>query len=293
LTIFALIRNEKEEENMIERIQPPSRPTPKYSVTHQGATQGPFELDFIEAMIMAQVYPRHVLVQKVGSTEWVPFNSLAGCVPNPQIPGRVPSPSPTKPSSSEKTKPKKPSETAVALAVGVFVVLVGIWIVVADNSSKKPQRSDFASTPGPTPTRNSYSQPVLTSPSPARPSPAYSAPRASASPSTDSTVYRDASGRTYRVSNSDYRRLSAMQTSLSFKQSSMQLEEERLTALAAEVDRDRITLDRYNQYSVDAFNRKVNQVNAMNDRVQSLVKDYNRDVDAFNTELERVGTPIN
>ena len=84
-----------------------------------------------------------------------------------------------------------------------------------------------------------------------------------------------------------------MQTSLSFKQSSMQLEEERLSALAAEVDRARITLDRYNQYSVDAFNRKVNQVNSMNDRVQSLVKDYNRDVDAFNTELERVGTPIN
>ena len=84
-----------------------------------------------------------------------------------------------------------------------------------------------------------------------------------------------------------------MQTSLSFKQSSMQLEEERLSALAAEVDRARITLDRYNQYSVDAFNRRVNQVNAMNDRVQSLVKDYNRDVDAFNTELERVGTPIN
>jgi hypothetical protein len=292
LTIFALIRNEKEEENMIERIQPPSRPTPKYSVTHQGATQGPFELDFIEAMIMAQVYPRHVLVQKVGSTEWVPFNSLAGCVPNPQIPGRVPSPSPTKPSSSEKTKPKKPSETAVALAVGVFVVLVGIWIVVADNSSKKPQRSDFASTPGPTPTRNSYSKPVRTSPPPVPPSPAYAAPRL-ASPPVDTTVYRDASGRTYRVSNSDYLRLSTMQTSLSFKQSSMQLEEERLSTLAAQVDRDRLTLDRYNQYAVDAFNRKVNQVNAMNDRVQSLVKDYNRDVDAFNTELERVGTPIN
>ena len=84
-----------------------------------------------------------------------------------------------------------------------------------------------------------------------------------------------------------------MQTSLSFKQSSLNLEKKRLSDLAAEVDRDRITLDRYNQYSVDAFNRKVNQVNSMNDQVQSSVNDFNRDVDAFNSELERVGTLIN
>jgi hypothetical protein len=269
---------------------PQFRPAPQYSVAHQGDAHGPFEADFIEAMVMAQVYPSHVLVQKVGSTEWVPFNSLGGSVPNPSIQRRAQSPGPASPSSSEITKSKKHSEAAVALAVGVFVVLVGIWIVVADNSSKKPPTSWANS--GPAPTRNSYSQPARTAPPPVPPSPAYSVPRL-ASPPADTTVYRDASGRTYRVSNSDYLRLSTMQTSLSFKQSSMQLEEERLSALAAEVDRARITLDRYNQYSVDAFNRRVNQVNAMNDRVQSLVKDYNRDVDAFNTELERVGTPIN
>lgn len=275
-------------------MTPPSlpqfRPTPRYLVTHQGDAQGPFEAEFIEAMVMAHVYPPHVLVQKVGSTEWVPFNSLEGSVPNPSIQRRVQPPGPASPPISEMRKSKKKSEAAVALAVVVFVVLVGIWIVVADNSSRKPPTSWVDS--GPAPTRNIYSQPVRTSPPPVPPSSAYSVPRL-ASPPADTTVYRDASGRTYRVSNSDYLRLRAMQTSLSFKQSSMQLEEERLSALASEVDRDRITLDRYNQYSVDAFNRKVNQVNAMNDRVQSLVKDYNRDVDAFNRELERVGTPIN
>ncbi len=276
---------------MTERIQPPSRPTPKYSVTHQGASQGPFDTDFIEAMIMAQVYPRHVLVQRVGSTEWVPFNSLARSVPNPSIPGRVQSTSPTKPSSSEKTKPKKASETAVALAAGAIVMLIVIWIVAEDNSSRNPPTS--SSTPAPTPasTHNSYSQPFRTSPP--LPTPRYSAPRAAASTPADSTVYRDASGRTYRVSNSDYLRLSSMQASLSFKQTSLKLMEKRLSALASEVDLDRITLDRYNQYSVDAFNRKVNEVNSMNDQVQSSVNDYNRDVDAFNSELERIGTPIN
>lgn len=275
---------------MTQQTQPPFRPTPKYLVTHQGDPQGPFEVEFIEAMVMAQVYPPHVLVQKAGSTEWVPFNSLGGSVPNPSIQRRVQSPGPASPPSSGTRKSKKHSEVAVALAVVVFVVLVVIWIVVADYSSKKPPTSWADS--GPAPTRNSYSQPVRTSPPPVPPSPAYAAPRLASHPA-DTTVYRDASGRTYRVSNSDYLRLSTMQTSLSFKQSSLNLEKKRLSDLAAEVDRDRITLDRYNRYSVDAFNRKVNQVNAMNDRVQSLVADYNRDVDAFNTELERVGTPIN
>lgn len=276
---------------MTEPTQPPFPPTPKYSITHQGNTQGPFERDFIEAMVLAKVYPPQVMVQKVGSTEWVPFNSLGGSVPNPPIQPQAQFPGPASPPSSEIRKSKKHSEAAIALVVGVFVVLVVIWIVVADHSSKKPPTSKATSSPAPTRTRSS--QPVLTSPSPARLSPAYSAPSTSATPPADSTVYRDASGRTFRVSNSDYLRLSAMQTSLSLKQSRLQLEEERLSALAAEVDRERITLDRYNQYSVDAFNRKVNQVNSMNDRVQSLVNDYNRDVDAFNAELERVGTPIN
>ena len=106
-------------------------------------------------------------------------------------------------------------------------------------------------------------------------------------------VYRDASGRTYRVSHSDYYRLSEMKTALSLKQIGMNAEEARLKSLATEVDRDRTTLNSYSQSAVDSFNRKVNQVNAMNSRVQSLVNDYNQDVDAFNRELERVGTHIN
>ena len=74
-------------------------------------------------------------------------------------------------------------------------------------------------------------------------------------------------------------------------------EETRLKALSTERDQDRTYLNRTylnrtSQYSVDAFNRKVGQVNSLNDRVQALVNDFNRDVDAFNAELARVGTLI-
>jgi len=58
-----------------------SRQTPQFLVTHQGDTLGPFETDFIEAMILARVYPASVLVQQIGTTGWVPFSSISGFVP--------------------------------------------------------------------------------------------------------------------------------------------------------------------------------------------------------------------
>jgi hypothetical protein len=69
-------------------------------------------------------------------------------------------------------------------------------------------------------------------------------------------------------------------------------EKSRLNTLAIDVDLSRTRLDRTSQYEIDEFNQKVRDVNAMSRRVQSLVNDYNRDVNSFNRELERVGTLI-
>jgi hypothetical protein len=112
-------------------------------------------------------------------------------------------------------------------------------------------------------------------------------------PQESTQIYRDASGRTYRVPNAAYHRLLILQSALSRKKSSLDLEESRLKSLSTQVDSERAYLDQTSQYAVDAFNRKVNQINGLNSKVQSMVNDYNHDVDAFNTELERVGTPIN
>lgn len=247
---------------------------------------------------MSGVYPASVIVEKSATSVRIPFSdvrvrrkpppvgtSLTSTAKEITPTGSLANP-PSKKPRSKKTKP----ETVVAQVVGVFAVLVVIWIIATVTSSKKPPKSSFSSTSSPASSSHSYSQPVRTSTSPPRPSPIYPSSGAS-SPPADTMVYRDASGRTYRVSNSDYYRLSSMKSALSLKQSGMNAEEDRLKSLAKEVDRARATLDRYSQYSVDAFNRKVNLLNSMNSQVQSLVDDYNRDVDAFNRELERVGTP--
>ena len=110
-------------------------------------------------------------------------------------------------------------------------------------------------------------------------------------PVDDSVLYRDAFGRTYRVPHADYNRLVAMKTALHPKKTVMDQREAEFKSEQRQVEAARNTLDRTNEYEVDAFNSKIRRLNASNDRLQTLVGDYNRDVDAFNAELARVGTP--
>jgi hypothetical protein len=257
----------------------------QYLVHHQGQIQGPFDVDFIEVMIMSGVYPASVIVEKSGTSVRVPFTDVRAQPKPPPVGTFTTSPSkdltsngalanqPSKKPRSKKTKP----ETVAAQVVGVFAVLVVIWIIATVTYSKKPQKSSFSSTSSPASSSHSYTQPTRTSTSAPRSNPVYPSSGATSVPA-DTMVYRDASGRTYRVSNSDYYRLSSMKSALSIKQSRLNAEEGRLNSLAQEVERARATLDRYSQNSVDAYNRKVAQVNSLNSQVQSLVNDYNRDV---------------
>jgi hypothetical protein len=106
-------------------------------------------------------------------------------------------------------------------------------------------------------------------------------------------IYRDESGRSYRVSNADYNRLLGMRTALGPKSAQIDRKKQERQALSSQLDIERTTLDQTSQYAVDSFNLKINRLNAMNGPLQIMVADFNRDVDAFNSELERVGTPIN
>jgi hypothetical protein len=47
-----------------------------YLVHHAGQVQGPFELDFVEAMVMSGVYEPAVLIQKAGTTSQVAFSQV-------------------------------------------------------------------------------------------------------------------------------------------------------------------------------------------------------------------------
>jgi len=134
-----------------------------------------------------------------------------------------------------------------------------------------------------TPSQTSYLPPSYT------PSiPIYSA----SGETTDSTLYRDAQGRTYRVSNSDYHRLLAKKQELDSKERLIELSEKELDSLDDEITRLRRRLDRTSQYQIDSFNRKVDTYNDERQQLQRQIDSFNRSVNAFNDELERVGTLI-
>lgn len=215
----------------------------------------------------------------------------------------------------------------VCLAGGLFL----FW-VFGDVSSKKPppsKQTAFAPSTNnswnrsqpqqtvPPQAKPVISQPVYTPPAPIYPSPApltynlppspltsrfpttsYTPQRSSsvATPTTTSEestqIYRDASGRMFRVPNSAYYGLLSKKTALDSEQAMLDQAEDDISALGADIDRSRSYLDRTSQYSVDAFNQKVNRVNEMSNRLQDATAAYNRRVDAFNAELARVGTPI-
>ena len=179
----------------------------------------------------------------------------------------------------------------IAAIVGCVVIC---WIVtiVSPTSSKKTTtaKASTSSSSNRTYTPNQPTAPSKPTPKP-RKRTTYKTPRATLPP-VDTRVYRDAHGNTYRVSNSDYLRLQSMKLSLSGKELGLSSEKSRLNTLAIDVDLSRTRLDRTSQYEIDEFNQKVRDVNAMSRRVQSLVNDYNRDVNSFNRELERVGTLI-
>lgn len=96
----------------------------------------------------------------------------------------------------------------------------------------------------------------------------------------------------FRVPNSAYYSLLAKKTALQSQKDGLDRAENEITALASDIESSRRYLDRTSQYSVDSFNQKVNQFNAMNDRLRDATNAYNRGVAAFNAELARVGTPI-
>ena len=233
----------------------------QYLIHHQGQVQGPFGVDFIEAMVMSGVYPSSVIVERPATSERLPFSKLAAAGPR------------THPQKKPQSTMDKPA-TAVAWIVGVFGVCVVLWMVNLVTSSKRPEPSRSStsadwSTPSPThnqmesgsPTsagtnyspsqsKNSFTPTRIQSPPPDR---ASSTPR-SYIPAEDSTIYRDASGRSYRVSNTDYNRLVVMKSALTPKSVRIDRYKQERQALSSQLEIERITLDQTSQYAVDSFN---------------------------------------
>ncbi len=59
-----------------------------------------------------------------------------------------------------------------------------------------------------------------------------------------------------------------------------------------EVEAARLALDRTSESRIDSFNAKVDRLNSQNDILQAALEDLNRDIRAYNEDLERVGRLI-
>lgn len=288
---------------------PQPSPKIKYLVHHQGRVEGPFDADFVEGMVMAGVYPQDVRIQRTDRNEITTLSQMLGEPPSLQATtgalGAVP---PVLPNDFAQIQRPIRWETKLALGAVIVGAIFFIWMfseISSSNSSGQnrptsnysPQPQQIAKPPTtatakpqniyPAPaTAKSYT-PIVSPPQPRT----FSIP---SSPSVvdDSKLYRDASGHTYRVSNSDYYRLLTMKSSLDVKNRVIDQSKEEIQPLQAQIERSRIYLDRTSQYAVDSFNRDVARFNAMNDNLQTTIDTFNREVRAFNAELERVGTLI-
>lgn len=266
-------------------------PTPKFWVNHDGVTQGPFDQEFIEAMVMAHVYPASVLVCKVRNKEWIPFHRISNR--NAVVSDQSQPELTVQPNLSKKKSKRANSTNPIFLVIlGLFIIGFVGWIYSQARSSAKTVKAPHDTTQFTTTEKthvNAGYQPQSTN---REEKPTASKSASINLPSDYGQVVRDASGRTYRVPDAAYNRLVSLKNALDVKNMQIDAENRAFESMASLVERERQYLDTTSEYAVDAFNRRVNNLNAKNQQLQNLVDDYNRDVQAFNYELERVGTLI-
>ncbi|MCX6973100.1 MAG: LysM peptidoglycan-binding domain-containing protein, partial [Verrucomicrobia bacterium] len=113
-----------------------------------------------------------------------------------------------------------------------------------------------------------------------------------ATPEPEYRTYVSADGNTYSVSNSDYYRLSAIRERISKEEDSLQTAQNALSILGDRIDSRRALVNSYSKKSVDDFNALVSQYDRQRSQLNLRVDKFNRDVNSFNAELERVGRRI-
>jgi peptidoglycan hydrolase CwlO-like protein len=117
----------------------------------------------------------------------------------------------------------------------------------------------------------------------------YSTPVSTATPAE--VLYRDTNGRTFSVRHNDYLRLSKQREAIAQEEAAITAIQFKQKAYSDSIESERTYLDRTNQYEIDAFNAKIDNLNAAHAQLKQRIDIFNRSIDAFNSELERVGTP--
>jgi len=108
-------------------------------------------------------------------------------------------------------------------------------------------------------------------------------------PQPEFRTYTSADGTTYSVSNADYYRLSAIRERISKEEAAIQTAQNALLSLGDKIDSRRALVNSYSQKSVNDFNALVSQYERQRVQLNAKIDNFNRDVNSFNAELERVG----
>jgi septal ring factor EnvC (AmiA/AmiB activator) len=107
----------------------------------------------------------------------------------------------------------------------------------------------------------------------------------------DASYLTDAQGRRYLVSDSDYLRLSKLRDAIERERQEISAIKSKIEADEDNLKRQWASLNRTSQTAINAYNKKVDNLNRANAQMKPRLDAFNRNVDDFNAELKRVGTP--
>lgn len=150
------------------------------------------------------------------------------------------------------------------VALGIVGILV-VWGIIGscNSTNNSPHSTTYESHPASTP---AYAPPPATSAGDAN---------------SDGKVYRVPS---YVSSSLDREKLEIEADRAVLKQQADQLD-----ALGREIDSDRIYLDKTSEYSVNAFNAKVDRYNYLSQQAKAANAAFNARVDSYNAKLQQYG----
>ena len=266
----------------------------RYYVAHSNEVQGPYDLEFIEAMVLSNIYPPGVLICREGSQNWSPLpgvrpTALPAQLPSqPQNTTRTPLPLNT-PTFRVPTPTPPKSKISGGLIFTIAVIVIAL-VSVLNNSTPKPKAAAYSPSTVSTPYPTTYSTPYSTPYS--QTVTAWVPPRQYYAVSTPTPHYASFNGQTYRVSDSDNRFLEQRQSLIEAGATDLAQARANAKELGNEIELERAILDRTSDYAVDNFNAKVNRYNAAEAALESQIQQYNSMVDSYNAELVRVGTPV-
>jgi len=272
----------------------------RFYVTVSNEVQGPYDLDFIEAMVLSGIYPPDVPVCREGSEEWKALEGVRPADLPPEPVKAAPAPIHVNPMPSKDNNARN-----VLIGAGVVAFIVILLAVINSSSTGGgTQSATPAYSPPPVSQQASQASGGTTAGSDAAEAWLKAngfAHGGSNSPSvadtggytpTPSPSYLEFKGKTYRVSDSDNLALQARQDEMAPKARALETAKAEAKELGDEIKRDRALLDNTDQGAVDRFNEKVDRCNALGDQIERQVQEYNAMVDSYNAELVRVGTPV-